>query len=63
MKGFELEQNGFTCMGIKDLQYVRGGVSVACFENLWEYVKRAVNFIMEYHKEISEGFKKGWNKF
>lgn len=50
-------------MGIKELQYVRGGVSVACFENLWEYVKKAVNFIMDYHKEISEGFKKGWNKF
>ena len=60
MKGFELEHDGFVCLGTKELQFVRGGVSVACFENFWEYVKSAFDFLIEYQKEIIDGLKKGW---
>ncbi len=60
MKGLELEQDGYVCLGRQELQFVRGGVSVACFENFWEYIKSAFDFIMEYRHEIVEGFKRGW---
>ena len=44
----KLENEGFVCAGMQELQFVRGGVSVACFENFWGYVKKAFDFIMEY---------------
>ena len=59
----KLENEGFVCAGMQELQFVKGGVSVACFENFWGYVKKAFDFIMEYHKEIVDGFKRGWNNF
>lgn len=59
----KLEHEGFVCAGIQELQFIRGGVAVASLENFWDYVKRAFDFIMEYHKDIVDGFKRGWNKF
>ncbi len=48
-------------MDTQELQFVRGGVAVACLDNLWDYVKKAFNFIMEYQEDFVRGFKKGWN--
>lgn len=59
----KLENDGFVCAGIGELQFVRGGVSVACFENFWGCIKKAFDFLMEYHKDIVDGFKRGWNNF
>ena len=47
----------------KELQLVVGGVSTVCEFDLWGYVKKAVEFILEYREEIIRGLKKGWNKF
>ncbi len=47
----------------KELQLVVGGVSTVCEIDLWGYVKKAVEFILEYREEIIRGLKKGWNKF
>ena len=56
--GCTLEEIGST-----ELQFVRGGASVALLENFWESVKKVLDFIMEYQQEMVEGFKRGWNNF
>ena len=61
MRVLELEQSGFVCIGIQELQFVRGGVSAACFQDIWGYVKNAFEFLMEYRDDIIKGFRKGWN--
>lgn len=40
-----------------------GGTSAVYEFNLWGYIKKAFDFIKEYHQEIIRGLKKGWNNF
>ena len=47
----------------KELQNVIGGVSTVCEFDLWGYVKKAVDFVLEYRDEFIRGFRRGWNKF
>ena len=64
MKEIDLQGSNFTCLKVEQMQYVMGGTAaVAGLDGLWDYVKKAVDFIMEYHKDIIDGFKRGWNKF
>ncbi len=63
MKEIDLRGNNFACLKMEQMQYVMGGSAAECLEGFWDYVKKAVDFIMEYHQDIIEGFKKGWNKF
>ena len=63
MKEIDLRGSNFACLEMEQMQYVMGGTAAECLDGFWDYVKKAVDFIMEYHKDIIEGFKKGWNKF
>ena len=63
MKEIDLRGSNFACLEMDQMQYVMGGTAVACLDGFWDYVKQAFDFIMEYHQDIIDGFRKGWNKF
>ena len=63
MKEIDLQSNCYACLGRMELQNVIGGTAVECVDGFWDYVKKVVDFIMEYHQDIIDGFRRGWNKF
>lgn len=63
MNCIDLEKRGLVCTSLQECASVKGGIAVECADNLWDYVKQAFDFIVEYRNEIIEGFKRGWGKF
>lgn len=61
MKKIKMDGGGLICIGNSQMQCIMGGTTVACIQGVWDYIKKAFDFIMEYHHEIIKGFRKGWN--
>ena len=63
MKEIDLRGKNFAFLEIDQMQYVMGGAAIECLDGFWDYVKKAFDFIIEYHQDIIDGFRRGWNKF
>ncbi len=61
MEKIKMDGGGLICIDKSQMQFIRGGTSIACLQGVWDYIQKALGFIKEYHQEIIRGFKKGWN--
>lgn len=57
-----IETGNLIALNCSQMEQIRGGAAIS-LKSIWDIVKGAFDFVMEYHQEILRGFYKGWNNF